>query len=48
MSIAEWSCKVMENTVKKDFYDEAINSLKYLLEESRFGQVVLPTAADFE
>jgi hypothetical protein len=48
MSIAEWSCMVMQNTVKKGFYDEAINSLKFLLGENKLGQVVLPTAADFE
>ena len=44
MSIAEWSCRMMENTVKKGFYDDAINSMTFLLNDSKLGYVVLPSA----
>jgi hypothetical protein len=48
MSIGEWICKVMESTVSQGFYEEAINSLKYLLGDGKLGQPVMPSPEDFE
>ena len=48
MSITQWACKIMENTVKKGFHEEVTNSLKYLLADVKLGQPILPTSADFE